>query len=140
MNNKVYGTIFLSLIAVFVFYNFNIYTNKTNYGTIKLSPKAIKGETLWLGNNCNSCHQLYGLGGYLGPDLTNVTSQKSDEIIKIFMISGVKSMPLFSFSKDEQDALLQFLKEVDKTGYYPNRNAEVGKTGWVELQYKDHSK
>ena len=129
--NKIYGTIFLSLIVVFMLYNFDLYTNKTNYGVIKLSPKAIKGETLWLKNNCNSCHQLYGLGGYLGPDLTNITSQKSDEIIKIFMNSGVKSMPLFSFSSQEQEALLQFLKEIDKTGYYPNKNAKTYKTGWV---------
>lgn len=136
---KFYGSFFIVLVCVFVFYNANIYTNKSNYGKIRLSAKALKGESLWLENNCNACHQLYGLGGYLGPDLTNVcsTSGKSDEVLKIFMISGVKSMPKFNFNSREQDAILQFLKEIDKTGYFPNKKAKLRYNGWVELKYKN---
>ncbi len=62
------------LIIAFSYYNFTIYTSKSNYGKVHLSQKGIRGEDIWLKNNCNSCHQLYGLGGYLGPDLTNVYS------------------------------------------------------------------
>lgn len=133
---KIYGGIFLFLICCFTLYNANIYMGKENYGRVRLSENGLKGEQLWLENNCNSCHQLYGLGGYLGPDLTNVASTKSPEIIKIFLVSGVKSMPVFSFSEQEKDYLVQFLKEVNETGYYPNKGAKIEKTGWVELQYK----
>ena len=72
--SKKYLFILLFLISVFALYNFNIYTSKSNYGSIHLSKKAIEGENIWLQKNCNSCHQLYGLGGYLGPDLTNIFS------------------------------------------------------------------
>lgn len=134
--HKIYGAIFLLLIACFALYNANIYMDKENYGKVRLSEEALRGEQLWLRNNCNACHQLYGLGGYLGPDLTNVVATKSPEIIKVFLVSGVKSMPVFSFSEPEKDQLVQFLKEVNETGYYPNINAKIEKTGWVELQYK----
>ena len=135
---RLYGLIFLGLIVLYTFYNMVIYTNKTDYGRVKLSSEAVKGENLWLKNNCNACHQIYGLGGYLGPDLTNVYSKsgKSEEVLKTIMISGVKSMPKFNFTAAEQNALLQFLKEVDKTGYYPNRNVKFRFTGWVEFNRK----
>ena len=75
-NSKKYLLLLTLLVSVFSIYNFTIYTSKSDYGTIRLSKKAINGENIWLKNNCNSCHQLYGLGGYLGPDLTNIYSTK----------------------------------------------------------------
>ncbi|MBN9313922.1 MAG: cytochrome c [Chryseobacterium sp.] len=134
--HKIYGGILLVLIACFALYNTHIYSDKTLFGKVRLSEQAQHGEQLWLRNNCNACHQLYGLGGYLGPDLTNVVATKSPEIIKIFLVSGVRSMPVFSFSEQEKDQLVQFLKEVNETGYYPNKEATIKNTGWVDLHYK----
>ncbi|MBD3906341.1 cytochrome c [Chryseobacterium sp. Ch-15] len=139
--HKYYVSVFFILVVIYALYSKEIYTEKTNFGHIKLSSNAVKGENLWLQNNCNACHQLYGLGGYMGPDLTNVSShpQKSAEYLKVMMISGVKSMPKFNFSSDEQEYILQFLKEVDRTGYYPNRNAQIKYTGWVQYQKKENN-
>lgn len=53
------------LIIAFSYYNFTIYSSKSNYGKVHLSQKGIKGENIWLKNNCNSCHQFYGLGDLL---------------------------------------------------------------------------
>ena len=129
--------LFLSLlISLFLTYNFIIYTSKEDYGTIHLSEKAIQGETIWLENNCNSCHQFYGLGGYLGPDLTNIYSKRDEANIKTMLTSGVNAMPKFSFNEDEKEALIQFLKEVDLTGYYPNKEAGIEYNGWVEIKNK----
>lgn len=127
------------LITVFSLYNFTIYTNENSKYTTVLSKKAIVGQTLWQQNNCTSCHQLYGLGGYLGPDLTNVFSvkQKGPDYIKAFLNSGIKTMPQFNFSETEKEALVTFLKEVDQSGYYPNHNATIEPTGWVDIQYKN---
>lgn len=129
------------LIIAFSYYNFTIYTSKSDYGKVHLSQKGIKGEDVWLKNNCNSCHQLYGLGGYLGPDLTNVYSAngKGELYIKAFINSGIKVMPKFNLSETEKDELVQYLKEVDQTGYYPNLNAKIRPNGWVTLKYKNHS-
>ena len=140
-NSKKYLLLLTLLVSIFSIYNFTIYTSKSDYGTIRLSKKAIKGENIWLKNNCNSCHQLYGLGGYLGPDLTNIysTKGKGEVYIKAFIESGVKSMPKFDLSENEKEDLVQFLKEVDQTGYYPNIDASCMPNGWVSIKYKNQN-
>jgi len=127
------------LLTVFIVYNFFIYTSENHTIPIKLSTKAIKGQQLWQTNNCWSCHQIYGLGGYLGPDLTNIYSDslKGPGYIKAFLNSGIKSMPKFNFSDKESEAIIDYLKTIDSTGYYPNYNAEIQANGWVKLKYKD---
>ncbi|MGG7036675.1 MAG: c-type cytochrome [Flavobacterium sp.] len=129
------------LLVIFSIYNFTIYTSKSNYGNVHLSEKAIKGETLWLKNNCNSCHQIYGLGGYLGPDLTNIYSSKGKggTYIKSIVNSGIKTMPRFNFNETEKDELVQFLKEIDQTGHYPNVGASIEPSGWVTIKYKNNN-
>ena len=73
---------------------------------------------VWQKHNCHTCHQLYGLGGYLGPDLTNVYSRSgnNEHYIRGIVKSGVKQMPAFEISEEEMNALLQFLKNVDQSG------------------------
>jgi nitric oxide reductase subunit C len=136
--SKKYLLILLVLVTIFTLYNFNIYSSKDNYTTIRLTEKAIKGENIWLQNNCNSCHQIYGLGGYLGPDITNVYSRegKGEKYIKTIVNSGIKSMPKFNFNEEEKDLLVQFFKEVDQTGYYPDINATISNDGWVTIKNK----
>jgi len=46
-------------------------------------------------------------------------------------------MPKFNFTNEEKYALLMFLKEVDKTGYYPNHNSNTEPNGWVEITNKN---
>ncbi|NOQ72858.1 MAG: c-type cytochrome [Crocinitomix sp.] len=127
------------LVCVFATYNLVLYLQPTSGSTAPLmSETALEGEKIWQENNCTACHQLYGLGGYLGPDLTNIISHpyKGSGYAKAFFNSGVSSMPKFDFSETEKEALVQFLEHVDRTGYYPNLNAEFGADGWVSIKYK----
>ena len=103
-----------------------------------MSKQAIRGELLWQENNCTSCHQLYGLGGYMGPDLTNIVSKptKGPVYLKAFLNSGVKAMPSFNFTEGEKDDIVAFLSHVDATGFFPNNNSELESMGWVKLKYK----
>lgn len=128
-----------SLLIMFAIYNIVVYTQGTSNNTPIMSEQAIHGEELYQEHNCTACHQFYGLGGYLGPDLTNVISAqyKGPEYVKAFLNSGVKSMPKFNFTEKEKDALAQFLTEVDQTGYYPIKDAETGINGWVGMKYKN---
>lgn len=137
-NHSKYLIILSVLIGVFSIYNYIIYTSKSAYNTVHLSQNAIKGENIWLKHNCNSCHQIYGLGGYLGPDITNVYSRedKGEKYIKTIINSGINSMPKFNFSEEEKDLLVQFFKEIDQTGYYPDVEAKIGKDGWVTIKNK----
>lgn len=143
MNSKTKKNIIVIsiLVTVFSVYNFFIYTSNENETPVKLSSQALKGEILWQNNNCWSCHQIYGLGGYLGPDLTNIysTPSKGKDYIKAFLNSGIKSMPKFNFSEEEKDALVAFLQQIDSTGYYPNTEAIIKPNGWVELKYKNET-
>ena len=50
--------------------------------------------------------------------------------------SGIKNMPQFNFNEKEKEELIQFLKEIDQTGYYPNMNTKINANGWVEIQHK----
>ncbi len=138
-NTQFYMGLMILLISVFGIYNYWIYTDKNNQYTVALTTKATVGQSLWQQNNCASCHQLYGLGGYLGPDLTNVysTKGKGSGYIKIILNSGIKTMPRFHFSEREKESLLAFLQEVDQSGYYPNYNARTQLDGWVEIQCKN---
>ena len=129
----------LALVFVFGYYNLVVYSEAGGYRTLPLSARAVAGEDLWQQYNCTACHQLYGLGGYIGPDLTNAYSAKGKgpEYIKSFLNSGVKAMPKFHFNTQEKEALVAFLQEVDRTGYYPNYQSEFRSTGWMDIKYKN---
>ena len=113
--------IFLLLFVCFLTFSIWIYAiplfSPTPYSEKELHLVA-EGRLVWQKYNCHTCHQLYGLGGYLGPDLTNVYSRTSNNeaYIKGIIKSGVKQMPAFEISDDEMKALLHFLKNVDATG------------------------
>ena len=113
--------IFLVLFVCFLTFSIWIYAiplfSPTPYSEKELHLVA-EGRLVWQKYNCHTCHQLYGLGGYLGPDLTNVYSRTSNNeaYIKGIIKSGVKQMPAFEISDDEMKALLHFLKNVDATG------------------------
>jgi len=133
-----YRAVMAIFLVIFGVYNFIIYTSSSKKPVELMSKEAISGQGLWQENNCTACHQLYGLGGYLGPDLTNVISTpgKGPDYVKAFLNSGIKVMPKFSFSEEEKSAVVAFLSHVDGTGYFPNVEGEIQKTGWVKLKYK----
>ena len=113
--------IFLLLFVCFLTFSIWIYAiplfSPTPYSEKELHLVA-EGRLVWQKYNCHTCHQLYGLGGYLGPDLTNIYSRSSgnEHYIRGIVKSGVKQMPAFKISEDEMKALLQFLKNVDQSG------------------------
>lgn len=135
-SNLIYFIFISCLITLFALYNSIIYTTNYNH---KLSKKAIVGQKIWQQKNCFNCHQVYGLGGYLGPDLTNIYSNpnKGEKYIEAMLNSGVKSMPKYEFNKAEKDALISFLREIDKTGYFPDFNSKIQPNGWVEIKLKN---
>ena len=128
-----------ALLVMFAVYNAVIYTQGTSNNTPKLSATALAGQTLYQKNNCTACHQFYGLGGYLGPDLTNIASNKNKgpAYAKAFLNSGINAMPKFNFTEEEQNAIVQFLIEVDKCGHYPILKGEANSSGWVDMKYKN---
>jgi len=107
---------FALLVAAFVFQTWLVYSDSTGRQTSPLSALADRGQQLWLRHNCQSCHQIYGFGGFLGPDLTNAVSSLTDARLRTILTEGAGRMPAFGFDDEERGALKQFLAELNLTG------------------------
>lgn len=113
MNHRLKTRIFFVLTFSFLSYSVLIYMSE---GTV--DQKVAEGRLVWQKYNCQSCHQLYGLGGYLGPDLTNLMSEtgKSETYLNAIIESGTNQMPVLGLSEDEIRKVIEFLKSVDSSG------------------------
>lgn len=80
-----------------------------------MSLKEQAGKNIYQKNNCTSCHQLFGMGGFLGPELTTVISDKNrgEVYARTFLQFGGNRMPNFHFTKEEMDEVIAFLQYVD---------------------------
>lgn len=114
--------VLIILGVAFISYSGVVYT----YGTEQSSPSPafeesiVRGKLLWQEKNCIACHQLYGLGGYLGPDLTHVTGnpQKGFDYAKVIIRYGTGRMPRFQLTEQEADDIASFLQYVDASTRY----------------------
>lgn len=95
------------------------------------APDALadRGKKIWQENNCIACHQIYQLGGYLGPDLTNAYSLKGPAYIKAFLENGTEIMPDFDLSPEQITALIAYLQQIDATGTADPRNFTISNNG-----------
>ncbi len=118
--------IFGSLFTTFVVYSALVYTATPNFTPgISISEPIRQGQLLYQENNCVACHQFYGLGGYMGPDLTNVISTTNSEYARVFTARGSLRMPNFNLQPDEIDALIAYLEFVDASGKFPSEDYEI---------------
>jgi len=108
------------LFLLFVFYSSLVYTKGTESAILlpeKEATLASEGKQIFQEYNCISCHQVYGLGGYLGPELTTAYSDKirGEGYMRALLQSGGQRMPNFHFSPQQIDAIIAYLKYVDST-------------------------
>jgi nitric oxide reductase subunit C len=108
--------VFAILVVAYCAYSFLIYSRSSRDAAP--SPAITKGFAVWQSKNCQACHQLYGLGGYMGPDLTNIISDtnKGPAYAAAFIQAGTAKMPQFNLSAQEVNELVAFLTWVDKSG------------------------
>ena len=109
---------FISLFVAYLLYSIIVYTKGTEKNIAVSAQEQInikKGSLLFQQYNCTACHQLYGLGGYLGPELTTAYSDpgRGELFMKIFLKAGGRRMPNYHFKEEEVNALISFLKHVD---------------------------
>ncbi|MBT7896986.1 MAG: cytochrome c [Flavobacteriales bacterium] len=113
-------TILIFLLFYFI-YSFFIYTQEAESIAANkiITPLAYEGRLVFQKYNCISCHQLYGLGGYLGTDLTNVISKKGAYYVSAVIKNGMLKMPNLNVEDKEIIALIEFLSFVDSSGVSP---------------------
>ena len=108
--------VLLALCAAFLAYSFSLYLQPA------LAPpesrKGAEGRLVWQRYNCQSCHQLYGLGGYLGPDLTKVMTapNKGEPLVRAMLAAPPAPMPRFDLTDGEIEQLVAFLKATAASG------------------------
>ena len=123
-----------SFCATFAVYSAYVWTAGTDIPQTRPPGHQVKaGLALYQEMNCIACHQLYGLGGHMGPDLTNVVSaaDKGVDYARAFIENGTSKMPDYNLSEAQVDALVQFLEFVDSTGTYPPKHPEISWYGTV---------
>lgn len=127
--NKWIPITFSLLSAAYLLFSLNIYFDETTYENKPTdfdAEQQKQGRLVWQKYNCHVCHQLYGLGGFLGPDLTNV-SDKGFFYLDAFLKNGAYSMPNFELSEEETFQLFEFLKATNASG---NSNPKEYKKQW----------
>lgn len=126
---------FGTLFAAFLFYSVYVYTAGTAAAHVPpMSEQTRYGQQVYQDYNCVACHQFYGLGGYMGPDLTNVISNRGSAYARVFIANGTTRMPNLGLSTEETDAVVAYLEFVDQTGTYPPQNYEVTWFGTVRQE------
>lgn len=112
--------IFTLLFITYLAYSIVVYTRGTEKKSVA-GPDELqaikKGSLLFQQYNCTACHQLYGLGGYLGPELTTAYSDpaRGEMYMRTFLKAGGRRMPNYHFKDEDINALIRFLKLVDES-------------------------
>ncbi len=132
--------IFWGLIVLYIPYSIYIYTSGTAHSQAEelRTEEAWQGKLLYEEYNCVACHQMHGLGGYMGPDITNVitTEGKGANYARAFIKNGTVKMPNFNLSDEEANALIAWLTYVGNAVDYPPTDFEITPYGTVNITEK----
>ena len=132
MRDSTRFTLYFSMIGLFFGYTLLIYFQPEPNG--RFSEQASRGKAIWQRKNCVACHQIYGLGGFLGPDLSEVMSApgKGNDYVKAYIRSGTATMPAFDLTDHEMEEIVAFLIAVDESGSADPRKFKKHANGTIE--------
>ena len=99
------------LVAAFGVQTALVYTDERQ---APLSDTELRGRALWHDGACQVCHQIYGQGGFLGPDLTNAASRLDDSRLESLLTVGSGQMPAYGFDSEEIADLSAYLEALDQ--------------------------
>ncbi len=105
-----------ALVASFAIQTAMVYADDTASTFEVLSEDALEGRRIWHEHNCQTCHQIHGFGGFLGPDLTNYGHRMTDERLQQILTQGSLQMPAFHFDEDQIYYMGAFLDELSDMG------------------------
>ncbi|MCZ6835270.1 MAG: cytochrome c [Planctomycetota bacterium] len=111
------------LVSGFILQTCLVYSD--HFDTLKLTEHQSQGRRIWHANNCQTCHQLHGFGGFLGPDLTNATQRVERAQLDSLLTQGLGQMPAFKMKQDEIDSIWAYLEAMDATGIGQARNPNL---------------
>lgn len=107
------------LLAAFAAWTALAYAARGPEAAARPPARAIEGRRIWQEQNCQACHQIFGLGGFLGPDLTGVVADRGDDHVRRIIREGRGIMPRLDRPAREIEDLLEFLRYAGRTGSFP---------------------
>ena len=116
MHGRARKLMMAGLVTAFITQTTLVYTDDTSSHEPRLGELELRGRALWHSHNCYTCHQLYGFGGFLGPDLTNAAPRLTRARLDEVLTQGSLQMPPFHLGAADIDAIEAFLRAMDKTG------------------------
>ncbi|HPD52411.1 MAG: c-type cytochrome [Bacteroidota bacterium] len=122
----------LSLFVASLGYSVWVYCASSREPSITDSETVLAGKKVFQQHNCIACHQVYGLGGYLGPDLTRLMSTpgKGSRWANAVIRTGNERMPAYDLTEADMAALLEFLSAVDRSAVIvPGRSELIQQPG-----------
>jgi nitric oxide reductase subunit C len=133
--------VYFTLILLFLGQTAVTYTSATEArrGSAVFNARAVHGQQLYREFNCTACHQFYGLGGYMGPDLTNVlrAENKGAEYAKGIILHGTQRMPSMGLTPEQADDLIAYLVAASASGSYPIRSVDPTPWGTYRQMHED---
>ncbi|RMH14774.1 MAG: cytochrome c [Gemmatimonadetes bacterium] len=100
-----------ALVFAFATQTWLVYTDRREP---PLDEAALRGRAIWHREACQVCHQVYGQGGFLGPDLTNAASRIDRRRLASLLTVGSGQMPALHLSEPEVDAVWAYLRALDR--------------------------
>jgi ubiquinol-cytochrome c reductase cytochrome b subunit len=81
----------------------------------EVNELVLKGQKVYHDINCSYCHSINGVGGAIGPDLTNIASQLNKDQISQYLRNPDLMVqntlhPKLQFTPDELEALVAYLE------------------------------
>lgn len=86
---------------------------------LRVDSPGYRGLLLWRDNHCAACHAVFGLGGHIGPDLTNVARRRDAAYLHHVLRYGMSGMPGPDLNADAASDLIAYLRHVDGLATYP---------------------
>lgn len=118
------------LVVAFLSYSGYLYSHLP-VKAATITNEADKGKAIWQQYNCNACHQIYGQGGYLGPDLTNAYSRRGPAFLAVLIGNGTNIMPNYHLSETEIKELINYLKNIDASGKSDPKTFIIQSNGFI---------
>lgn len=115
---RIVFTVYILLVISFLVNSIYIYTSKMDPSGVVYSPQSDRGRMVWQKNQCQTCHQLFGLGGYLGPDLTHLMEDtlRGRMVLRSVVNNAPKQMPQYRLSEEEISSISFFLQTISMSG------------------------
>lgn len=75
-------------VLMYSLVSFTVIITSGNSDPLTLSTAEETGLLIYRKYNCMTCHSIYGLGGLMGQDLTNVASRYNEQYVKNTILLG----------------------------------------------------